>query len=159
ASIMGGKGLTRRSLLVKMGQKLYALTREGRAVVRGLLNEGPVEEEPEPPAESVKLSRDQEKFLLALLASTALQKYDEGRRNELTFADACRFWGITENLHGEALDSRLQKLQSSLAGLTRSLGKASADLSNGRSVTPDEINRLCQVHAYLEDRFSRHLTL
>ena len=32
ASIMGGKGLTRRSLLVKMGQKLYALTREGRAI-------------------------------------------------------------------------------------------------------------------------------
>ena len=160
ASIMGTKGLTRRSLLVKMGQKLYALTREGRAVVRGLLDEDPGEdEEPSPAAESVKLPRDQEKFLLGLLAGTALQKYDEGRRNELTFADACRFWGITENLHGEALDARLDKMQSSLTGLSRSLGKAAAELSTGRSVTPDEVNRLCQVHAYLEDRFARHLTL
>jgi hypothetical protein len=160
ASIMGTKGLTRRALLVKMGQKLYALTREGRAVVRGLLDEeaGPAEPVPAP-AESVKVSRDQEKFLLALLGSTALQKYDEGRRNELTFADACRFWGITENMYGEALDGRLDRLKSTLMTLARSLGKAAADLSNGRSVSPDEITRLCQVHAHLEDRFARHLTL
>jgi hypothetical protein len=161
ASIMGTKGLTRRSLLVKMGQKLYALTREGRVVVRGLLDEdaGPAEPPPPPAAESVKVPRDQEKFLLALLGSTALQKYDEGRRNELTFADACRFWGITENMYGEALDARLERVQSSLMTLARSMGKAAADLSNGRSVSPDEINRLIQIHAYLADRFARHLTL
>ena len=159
ASIMGTKGLTRRALLVKMGQKLYALTREGRVIVRSLLDEEAAPEEPPPAEESLKLSRDQEKFLLALLASTALQKYDEGRRNELTFADACRFWGITENLHGEALDQRLERVRTGLTGLSRTLGKASADLSNGRSVSPDEVSRLCHVNAYLEDRFARHLTL
>src|SRR5438105_15078027 len=39
SSIMGEKGLARRGWLVKMGQKLYALTREGRQVVRRLLDE------------------------------------------------------------------------------------------------------------------------
>lgn len=157
ASIMGGKGLARRSLLVKMGQKLYALTREGRTIVRHLNQEG--DEEPALPAESVKLTRDQEKFLLALLATTALQKYDEGRRHELTFADACRFWGITENLHGEALDARLEKLQEGLADLKRELGQGRAVLPGGRSIGPDEVSQVCQVHAYLEERFARHLTL
>src|SRR5438477_2516715 len=38
SSLMGEKGLARRGSLVKMGQKLYALTREGRDVVRRLLN-------------------------------------------------------------------------------------------------------------------------
>src|SRR5260370_26468065 len=38
SSIMGEKGLARRGWLVKMGQKLYALTREGRQVVRRLLH-------------------------------------------------------------------------------------------------------------------------
>ena len=37
SSIMGVKGLARRGWLVKMGQKLYALTREGRQTVRRLL--------------------------------------------------------------------------------------------------------------------------
>ena len=39
SSIMGEKGLARRGWLVKMGQKLYALTREGRQVV-GKLQQG-----------------------------------------------------------------------------------------------------------------------
>jgi hypothetical protein len=159
ASIMGGKGLTHRSLLVKMGQKLYALTREGRVVVKHLLQEEETAEEEPVALATVELTRDQEKLLLGLLASTAVQKYDEGRKHELTFADACRYWGITENLHGEALDSRLQKLQEGLAGLKRALGQARTVLPSGRSVGPDEISQLCQVHAYLEDRFARHLTL
>ncbi|HJT76800.1 MAG TPA: hypothetical protein VJ739_06320 [Gemmataceae bacterium] len=156
ASIMGRKGLTRRSLLVKMGQKLYALTREGRQAVRALQN---ADEERPAATEAVKLPRDQEKFLLALLASTALEKFKEGRRQELTFADACRFWGITENLHGEVLDARLDRAQSALASVRRLIGTGSAVLSNGRSVDTDEVAQLGQVHAYLEERFNRHLTV
>jgi hypothetical protein len=156
AAIMGTKGLARRSLLVKMGQKLYAMTREGRNVVRELLHE---EQEELPPVPSVRLDRDQEKFLLGLLSSTAVQKFEEGRKQELTFADACRFWGITENLHGEALDARLEKLQRGLADLKRELSKARTVLPGGRSVGPDEVAQICQVHAHLEERFARHLTL
>jgi hypothetical protein len=103
---MGEKGLARRGWLVKMGQKLYNLTREGRQVVRRILQQ---DETVEPAAESLRLGRDQEKFLLGLLDSTAVQKFEENRKQELTFADACRFWSITENLKGEALDSRLSQ--------------------------------------------------
>src|SRR5438270_10142925 len=70
ASIMGERGLARRGWLSKVGQKLYALTREGRQTVRRLLraDEAPV---PEAAAQPVKLSRDQERFLQGLLGSTA----------------------------------------------------------------------------------------
>src|SRR4029077_13631192 len=71
SSIMGEKGLARRGWLIKMGQKMYALTREGRGVVRRVLLQ---EEEPSPQGSTVKLPRDQERFLLALLESTAVQK-------------------------------------------------------------------------------------
>src|SRR6187399_567069 len=97
SSIMGEKGLARRGWLVKMGQKMYALTREGRQVVRRVM----LEEEESGPAHMVKLTRDQEKFLQGLLDSTAVQKFEENRKGELTFADACRFWGITENTKGD----------------------------------------------------------
>src|SRR5437588_3438590 len=65
SSIMGEKGLARRGWLVKMGQKMYALTREGRQVVRRVT----LDEENGGPASMVKLSREQEKFMLGLLES------------------------------------------------------------------------------------------
>ena len=38
-SIMGEKGLARRGWLAKMGQKMYSLTRDGRQIVKGLMQE------------------------------------------------------------------------------------------------------------------------
>ena len=156
SSIMGEKGLARRGWLVKMGQKLYALTRDGRQVLRRLLNE---DEEPEAPAPAVRLSRDQEKFALTLLDSSAVQKFEENRKMELTFADACRFWGITENLRGEVLDQRLSQFENNLAELDRALASADAELSNGRVLTAGDSRVLTNIHRHMEDRFTRHLSL
>jgi hypothetical protein len=154
--IMGERGLARRGWLAKMGQKLYTLTREGRQVVQRLQAGG---EQPATSSAPVKMQRDQEKYLLGLFSSTAVQKFEEGLKDELTFADACRFWGITENLHGEALTARLDRLRAVLAETERTLGAGSAELSNGRSISRDDISLLTAVHEYLEDRFARHLTL
>jgi hypothetical protein len=155
SSIMGEKGLARRGWLVKMGQKLYALTREGRRIVRRILNE---EDAPEP-ASHVALDREQEKFLLGLYASSAMQKFEEHRKQDLTFADACRFWGVTENLRGEALDARLKQIQHNLSELESLLEDGNAELSNGLSVSAGEMRMLKNIHRHLEDRFERHLNL
>lgn len=156
SSIMGEKGLARRGWLVKMGQKLYALTREGRMVVRKVTLQ---EEEPTPNSSVVRLQRDKEKFLLELLDSTALQKFEEGRKSELTFADACRFWGITENMKGEVLDDRLKQVGRYLAELDRTFADADAELSTGRVISAGDVRVLTNIHRYMEDRFDRHLNL
>lgn len=156
-SIMGEKGLARRGWLAKMGQKLYSLTRDGRQVVRRLMQEDePAPPGPPPPA---KLNRDQEKFLLALLNSDAVEKYQQGLKLELAFADACKYWGITENLRGEALDGRLDRFRTGLTEVDRIVGSTGADLTNGRSVSADEFRLLHKVDEYLNERFARHLTL
>jgi hypothetical protein len=155
SSLMGEKGLARRGWLNKMGQKLYALTREGRQLVRRLRND-----EPAPlPTENVKLPRDQDKLLQTLFASTAVRKYQDNRKPELTFADACRFWSITENLQGAALDDRLALMRATLGDIERTIGQSKTALSDGRLLTGDDANMLCDLHLYLEERFSRHLTL
>jgi hypothetical protein len=156
SSIMGERGLARRGWLAKMGQKLYTLTREGRLVVVRLQKGG---EEANPVRASIKLAKEQEKTLQTLLAATAVQKIEEDRKEELTFADACRFWAITENVHGEALDARLERMRGTLNELARAIGTGTADLSNGRSISMDDVAQLSQVHEYLEERFARHLTL
>src|SRR5262249_4913260 len=98
SSIMGGRGLAGRGWLARMGQKLYVLSREGRQAVRRLLNDGT-----SPPAEdAVKLSRDQEKFLTGLWATPAIEKYLDGRKAEVTFTEACGFWGVNESMKGDA---------------------------------------------------------
>jgi hypothetical protein len=158
ASIMGEKGLARRGWLVKMGQKLYALTREGKQVVKRLMSDGNEPAEMSGP-EPAKLSRDQEKFLVGLLASSAVEKFQEGRKLEMAFADATRFWGITDNMGGDALDAKLNRLRASLAEFERMLSSNGTTLSNGRSVSSEDIALLNDVHSYLEEKFSRHLTL
>jgi len=158
ASIMGEKGLAKRGWLVKMGQKLYTLSRDGKHVVRRLLSG----EEPAPTKSStsvVHVPKDQEKLLNTLFATTALEKFLEGRKQEWTFADACRFWNITDNLPAEVLDSRLDHLTAVLADLERQIGTGNAVLSNGRSVSGDDVAQLYEIHNQLSTRFSRHLTL
>lgn len=156
-SIMGEKGLARRGWLVKMGQKLYALTREGRQQIRRILLQE--EEEETPNSRLVKLGRDQERFVQNLLDSSALQKYEENRKAELTFADACRFWGVTENMKGEVLDRSLQQMQTQLAELEREVADSDSHMSNGRILTAGDVRVLTHLHRYMEDRFDRHLSL
>ena len=156
SSIMGEKGLVRRGWLVKMGQKMYAITRDGRIVVRRIMLQ---EDEPLPVGSVVKLSREQESFLKHLLDSSAYQKFDGSRKAELTFADACRFWNITDSMKGDALDERIGQFQNQLGELDRVLADSDATLTNGLHVDAGAVRELTNIHRYMEDRFDRHLNL
>jgi hypothetical protein len=156
SSIMGEKGLARRGWLVKMGMKLYALTREGRNVIRRMMDQ----EEEAPPAGAVhRMGRDQERFLKVLFDSSAVQKFEDNRKHELSFADACRFWSITENMKGEQLDEKLEEMDKTLAEMDRVLADADSETSSGRVVTAGEIRVMTNIHRYMQDRFERHLNL
>jgi hypothetical protein len=158
SSIMGVKGLARRGWLAKMGQKLYTLTRDGQQLARRLTQGGDTKTQAAAEVEH-KLSRDHEKFLMSLFASPATRKFEEGLKQEVTFADACRYWGVNENMHGEALDARLDHFRANLADLNHVLGQQDAVLSNGRSVSRGDLQMLNQVHDQLRERFGRHLSL
>jgi hypothetical protein len=159
--IMGERGLAKRGWLVKMGQKLYQLSRKGKEEVRRVLAG-----EPEPPSRGedvkpsrFKIPRDQEKYLLSLFASTALQRHKQGLKQELTFSDACKFWNITENVFGEELSQRLDKATAALAEVEDLLEGGRVELSTGRSIAKEDLQPLAEIHAYLREKFSRHLTL
>jgi hypothetical protein len=156
SSIMGVKGLARRGWLIKMGQKLYALTREGRSIVRKVLQQ---DDEPAPANTSIRLSRDHEKFLLNLFETSAVQKFEENRKSELTFADACRFWSISENMKGDQLDAKLHQFEQSLAELDRTLANGDSEVTGGRVISAGDLRVLNNIHRYMSDRFGRHLNL
>src|SRR5579871_5055043 len=65
ASIMGEKGLARRGWLIKMGQKLYSLSHEGRRAVRRLM-QGEDQPETIKADRPVKLTKEHDKLLQGL---------------------------------------------------------------------------------------------
>jgi hypothetical protein len=154
-SIMGERGLARRGWLVKIGQKIYSMTREGRRVGARLLQE---EETPAGP-ELFALPREKEAFLRHLLTSTAVRKFESNQKADLAFADACRFWDITQNLRGEAVDERLQFAERMLNELEQDLSQHDAQLHSGRTVTAGDVRVLHNIHRYMVDRFERILNL
>jgi hypothetical protein len=156
SSLMGEKGLARRGWLVKMGQKLYALTREGRQVIRRVTLQ---EEEDTPPTELQRLRREHERFLQGLLDSSAVQKFEENRKNDLSFADACRFWGVAEHMKTEQLKERLDYVEQTLGEIDRILADVDAQMSSGRVIAAGDIRVMTNIHRYMEDRFERHLNL
>jgi hypothetical protein len=156
SSIMGEKGLARRGWLVKMGQKLYAMTRDGRNVVRRVMME---EEEAAPAGVVLRLNREQDRFLKVLFDSSAVQKFEDNRKHDLSFADACRFWSITENMKGDLLDAKIEEVDKTLVDLDRQLADTDAETAGGRVVTAGDIRVLTNIHRYMEDRFERHLNL
>jgi len=156
SSIMGVKGLARRGWLIKMGAKMYALTREGRSIVRRVLQQ---DDEPSPGGGTIRLSREHEKFLLGLFETSAVQKFEENRKAELTFADACKFWNISENMKGDQLDSKLTQFEQTLTELDRTLAGGDAEVAGGRVMSAGDLRVLTNIHGYMEDRFGRHLNL
>jgi hypothetical protein len=154
-ALMGEKGLARKGWLSKVGQKLYSLTREGRQVVRRLRR---ADDESPPPA-PVKLKPEHEGLLYELLSAAATQRFREGKKHDLTFADACRFWNVSNGLHGKELDARLERVTSGLTAVERLLANGTAALRDGRDVTRADVGLLADVHDFLEERFARHLAL
>ena len=80
ASIMGEKGLAKRGWLIKVGQKMYTLSREGKQVVRRLLQGDEAPPTPKSSSSSssssggIHIPKDQDKLLNTLFGATAARE-------------------------------------------------------------------------------------
>ena len=100
-----------------------------------------------------------ERFVLDLLDCTAVQKIEGNRPAELTFADACRFWGVNENTKPDQFAERLSWVIKNLTELNRVHTATTALPISGRVLSVDQIRMLLSTFFHLEKRFERHLNL
>ena len=62
-------------------------------------------------------------------------------------------------MRGEQLDTKLTQFETQLTELDRQLANNDAELTGGRVVSAGDLRVLTNIHAYMEDRFGRHLNL
>ncbi len=157
ACIMGERGLARRGWLVKMGQKLYTLSRQGREEARRVL-EG--DDSPLPKRRAlaqIKVPKDLENHLVNLLNAKAVRLYKTGMKREITFIDAQNFWGLADSIHGEAVDEALARLPSALEEVEKLVIGETVELSSGMVASQEDLKTLAAVHRFLQESFARNL--
>jgi len=155
--IMGERGLARRGWLVKVGQKLYTLSRQGKEEARRVLD---ADNSPLPKRRAlakIQVPKEQERHLSELFVTTAYRRYKDGLKREITYKDACRFWGLPENANGEAVDQALRRVPDTLAQVENLLIGETIELSDGQSVSQDDLKSLAGAHKFLTEQFARHL--
>lgn len=110
-----------------------------------------------PPA----LNALQEGCLERIWDSTAWRKYEDGDRYNITFVDACNFWGLGFAPKGKTIDIALHKEFTNPleAILTKLEGAAEVVTSAGRSLTTADLDKILQLDAYLQQQYLKHLKL
>ena len=83
----------------------------------------------------------------------------EDRKQDITFADSLQFWGLPEKAKAEDIDEQLVVVRNQMDDSREKLEKSSLTLTNGRSISQDDVDLLGQLHSYLQERFARHLNL
>ena len=149
AEIMGSKPIRKRGLLVKVGQKMYQLTEAGREHARlllGRLSRSPIEK--------AGLDREVQQGLKRLFTSKATEKHKNNRLDDLTFHDACAFWGISPRSSAIQLEGRI----ANFIGIIEAARKAAQEKAvtfehGGQAYSGNDLDNLLEVHRELLKRF------
>ncbi len=161
-TVMGEKGLARRGWLEKRGQKLYSLSRQGKDEARRL-RAGEASTMPAAGAPlrrnlpRIKVPQAVERHLVGLFTTAAFRRYGDGMMREITYADACRFWGLSEAAVGAGVDAAVGSVPATIGTVSGLLVDGTVELANGQSVDAGGLNDLSAVHRFLTDQFARHL--
>ena len=149
--VMGQKGLVTRCWLKKLRPKVYSVT------MAGLNRLAYLEECEKRKQPTIPPAKYQENiFLNRLVNSEAYRKYQDGSFNkDVTFRDACEFWGA-----GNPPD--LEPVFETIHALTEMEENYPAKgklITTGQIVTAGDLRNLTHCHRWLDNRFRPHLKL
>ncbi len=155
AEIMGTKPIRKRCLLRKVGTKMYQLTEAGRDQARLLASLTEVSS-----TRKVSLARDLKSELRNLMDSRAVGKYRGQRQQDITFSDACAFWGISPRSSAIELQGRIANLERIVQRAMESVSAGEASFEHGGpTFIRGDVEVLLSVHRILLDRFRNDLEI
>lgn len=155
AEVMGSKPIRKRGLLVKVGTKMYQLTEAGREQV-GLLQARSGQSS----THKAGLARDLEFEIKRLFRSKALDKFRNRRESDLTFYDACGFWGVSPRSSAIELQGRLANLEEIIHRAKEIVQDVQATFEHGGpSFGVNDLRTLLELHQFLLRRFSAEIAV
>ena len=155
AEVMGSKPLRKNGFLKKVGSKMYELTESGRAQAAHLLSS--------PPGRSVQkiaLHRDIEVHLKRLFASKAFDKMRNNRVEDITFLDACAFWGISPRSSAIDLEGKMANFTQVVETAKTAVKEKRVSFEHGgHAFDTADLDLLLHVHRTLVQRYADEISL
>jgi len=154
AEIMGSKPLRKQGFLRKVGSKMYRLTDAGRARALTALQETD-DESPR----KLAIARESVDHIRRLFDSRAAAKARAGQQGDISFFEACTFWGISPQADAKALSSRFAQVEAVTADVMTALGsaKAASARHGGVPYASEDVLGLARLHDYLQERFAEEI--
>lgn len=155
AEIMGTKPIRKRGLLVKVGNKVYQLTETGREHARLLLSRLSIS-----PIQKSGLARDIQRELKRLFTSRATEKYRNGRIPDITFYDACAFWGISPRSSAIEFNGRIANFNGILDVARRAIQEKQVTFKHGGEVfSSNDLDDLNGIHHEMLKMFNKEINI
>jgi hypothetical protein len=153
AEVMGSKPLRKRGIIGKVGSKQYQLTISGRDYAQKLL-----EENDSSRGHKSSFSRLVKQDIDKLLNSKAYVKFSNNMGSEITFFDACSFWGISPRSSAIEFEGRVANLVSLIKALQKEIGGGSVSLKHGGHLLGErEARALSDLHSMLMEKFKEEV--
>jgi len=154
AEIMGSKPLRKQGLLKKVGSKLYTLTEAGRNRAKVIMNEADTQL-----SQKWALSREDQLSLRRLTDSRAVRKARQQKVDEISFYDACGFWGIYPGSNAKNLWERFAHIEGVLERSIEALGarEAASSQHRGAVYTAEGLKQLRLLHDLMRKKFASEL--
>ena len=150
AEIMGSKPIRKQGFFTKVGTKMYNLTEAGRERAR-LLLERPSGKSP---VKKAALAREIEAELKRLFASKVWKKVKSDHIGDITFYDACAFWGISPRSSAIELQGRFANFQKVVESAQKVIyGEKATFEHSGNVFGSKELNTLLKIHQELLRKF------
>lgn len=157
--VMGIKApLIIRGWLEKTGTKQYRLTPKGLHDLADLTTD--IEQAPVAVEAAVSIERKQDEAIGRLMTSTAFELFKQGRSDDITFHQFCRFIGLSARDKWQRVAGRLETVRH-LIEEARQLGEGGqglrVHLEHNYTFTSDDLRLLPALYADLMKRFSREM--
>jgi len=155
AEIMGSKPIRKRGFLKKVGTKMYQLTEAGREHARIFLKE-----ERRTRVQKAGLPRDIEEELKRLFTSKPVEKFRNNRIEDITFYDACTFWGISPRSSAIELEGRIANLEKVMELAKQAVDGTMATFEHGgQAFGARDLELLTKLHQVLLQRFGEEIKI